>query len=172
MMASLRSTFGSSQTQNTENSGFSIFSSSDNDDSCNIGKYFSLSYKQRFMGWGLFLVLGITSAIIGSIAVFSGRIVSFGVLYTISNVCLILASLFLFGPMRQLKGMFSTCHRACATSTYLVMIALTLYVAIKLHSGWACLFLVILQFMAYIWYTITSIPGGQTLCETAVGNIV
>lgn len=168
-MSAMKRRFGF-EDQNTENDSF--FNSSDNEDTNNIGKYFSLSHKNRFIGWGIFTVLGLALAILSTIVVFSAHYVAFGVLYTFGNVCLIIASLFLFGPLHQLKSMFSTCHKSVATCTYLCTIIITLIIALKAHSGIGCLIFVIFQFAAYIWYTIVSFPGGQTMCETTVKNTI
>lgn len=142
------------------------------DDNCNIGKYFKMSYRSRITGCIILTAIGFLFAAIGSFSVFVGRFVSFGICYTMGNVCLIIASLFLFGPMRQCKSMISSWHRALATGVYFAMICLTLYVALVKHNGWGCLVCIILQCVAYVWYIITAVPGGQTVCETVVRSTV
>lgn len=53
--------------------------------------------------------------------------------------------------------------RAVATSLYLVTLALTLFVALSPYAsvpgrGILLLILVVVQFLAYVWYTLSYVP--------------
>lgn len=148
------------------------FQKSDEEDGLNFGKMFSLTYKQRIYLFGAFTLIGLLFSLFGTIMVFTANIKRFAIAYTFGSICMILATLFLFGPMKQIKGMFSSTHRALAVGVYFSMIIITLVVAFKLENGGLCILCLILQVITYLWYTITSIPGGQTICECFVKNSV
>src|SRR5947207_2614866 len=130
---------------------FDPFSITDAEDRCNFGGYFSLSYKQRLYWFAAFFVIGLFLSMIGSIEIFTGNLVAFAITYSFGNISMILATLFLFGPMRQLRAMCSSCHRALSVTIFLLMIVMTLYAAVKLHNGMACILFLILQSIAYLW---------------------
>lgn len=148
------------------------FGSSDTEDGLNFGKYFELTYKQRILGFGILAITGILFSMIGTFLLFSLNLVGFAIMYTFGNISMVFATLFLFGPIKQIKSMFSSTHRAIAVITYFLLIIVTLVVAFTIKSAGICIFLVVLESVAYIWYTITSIPGGQTICESCCKNIV
>lgn len=148
------------------------FSESDSDDRCNIGKYFELSYKSRLYGFCAFAAIGTLLSFIGAIKLFSGNVTVFAIMYSFGSISTIFATLFLFGPMNQIKKMYSSLHRAIAVIVYFSMLVVTLIIAFTLAIPALCIFLVILQYVAYIWYTIVSIPGGQYLCELYCGSII
>lgn len=141
------------------------FHSNDAEDGFNIGKYFSLSYEQRLYGFGIFCAIGLLLSLIGTILIFTMNITGFAVTYTFGSISMIFATLFLFGPVKQIKDMFSNLHKGIAVLVYLVLMVLTLVAALAWHNGPLCIVFLILQFIAYLWYTITSIPGGQTMCK-------
>lgn len=81
--------------------------------------------------------------------------------YSLGSLLSIASSFFFTGPWKQLKSMFSPV-RICATIVYLVAVALTIFVALY-HGyiwgrGFLLILLVIVQFFAYLWYTLSYIP--------------
>ncbi|VBB17570.1 Vesicle transport protein SFT2B [Yasminevirus sp. GU-2018] len=170
--------FWSSESQSNSNSNDNVnlldslnpFRSTD-DESWNIGKQFSLSYTQRMYGFGGFFALGVLFSLIGTLMIFSMQLTAFAIFYTLGGISSIIASLFLFGPMSQLRGMVSSVQRGLSVFVYVLMIVLTLVVAFTLHNGLLCILFVVLQFVAYVWYMITSIPGGQTACKSCFNSV-
>lgn len=136
----------------------------DSDDGYNIGKYFNLTYEQRFWGFCISAGLGMICSFIGTLLLISLNFTTFGVMYSLGNICMIVATLFMFGPMKQIKSMFESVHMAIATSVFILMIIMTLIAAFYLKSVILCILFVILQFVAYIWYVVNSIPGGRRMC--------
>ena len=148
------------------------FSQQDDDDGFNLGKYFKLSYETRIYGFIGCACIGILLSFIGTMMLFSVNITGFAIFYSFGNIAMIFATLFLFGPVKQVKGMFSSLHRAAAVITYFVAIILTLVVALAWENVGLCIVLLIIQVCAYLWYTITSIPGGQTFCKSCCQSVV
>lgn len=162
--------FGESDTGLLDN--LNPFHSNDAEDGFNFGKYFSLSYEQRLYGFGIFCALGIILSLTGTIMIFTMNITGFAVTYTLGSVSMILATLFLFGPVKQIKEMFSSLHKGISVLVYFLLIILTLVAALAWNNGPLCIVFLILQFVAYLWYTITSIPGGQTMCKYCCKSVL
>lgn len=141
---------------------------SDQDDSFNFGKCLKLSFKHR-----LYCFIG-TAVVSLAFFVLSGLLLTglnfkvFGVTYSIANICLILSTLFLFGPIKQIKTIFSSLHQGISMLILILAIILTFVSAFALHSAILCIILIIIQIAAFIWYMIVSIPGGRTLCCTCI----
>jgi len=87
----------------------------------------------------------------------SGHPERFAIPYTIGAVCSLLSSLFLMGPVSQLKSMFAR-TRVIATVVYLLSIVLTLVMALQVKSTIGVLFSILLQLCALFWYSISYIP--------------
>jgi hypothetical protein len=150
---------------NSNDGKYDLFQISDAEDRCNFGSYYSLTYKQRIYGFGIFFVLGLLFSVLGSIMIFIVNLTGFATTYSMGNICMIVATFFLFGPMRQFKNMFSSWQRFASVAIFVLMIVLTLVAALELNNGMLCIIFLVLQVIAYLWYTITSIPGGQTVCK-------
>ena len=82
--------------------------------------------------------------------------------FSLGSVLSICSSFFLTGPWKQVKKMFAP-SRAVATSVYLITLALTLFVALSPYAsvpgrGIILLCLVAVQFLSYVWYTLSYVP--------------
>lgn len=82
--------------------------------------------------------------------------------FSLGSLLSICSSFFLTGPWKQIKKMFSPV-RAVATGVYLTTLALTLFVALSPYAtvpgrGVLLLCLVIVQFLSYVWYTLSYVP--------------
>jgi len=124
----------------------------------------TLSYKNRFYGFGICLGVSLIFFFFSILSVYLLQFIAFGALYTIGNVCLLGSSLFLIGPMRQLKMMFNPV-RLIATLIYLGALAFTLFVAITTKSALLVLICVIIQVCAIVWYVASYLPFAQTLLK-------
>jgi hypothetical protein len=161
-----------SDTKSSILDGINPFADNDTGDEFNFGKYFKLSYEQRLYGFGIFAIIGILLSFIGTLTLFSMQLVTFAILYTLGKISMVLATLFLFGPMNQLKSMCSSVHRGISVAVYFTMLILVLVVAFTLKNPVLCIVLVIFETIAYLWYTITSIPGGQFCCKSCFTSVV
>nr|CAB3266015.1 vesicle transport protein SFT2B [Phallusia mammillata] len=117
----------------------------------------SLSWETRIKGFILCCTIGIILSIIGTILIFFGNLVGFAVLYSIGTLTALSSTLFLRGPMSQIKSMFKE-TRIIATIVMIVMIILTLCSGLWWKIGGLCLLFCILQFLAFTWYSISYIP--------------
>lgn len=82
--------------------------------------------------------------------------------YSLGSILSVCSSFFLSGPWKQVKKMFAPV-RVVATVMYLVTLGLTLFVALSPAArvpgrGALLLVLVVLQFVSYVWYSLSYIP--------------
>lgn len=75
--------------------------------------------------------------------------------------------MFLFGPWRQMKNMFAG-KRIIATLVYLITLIATLVVAIVVKSVPLVIVMIIIQFIALVWYTLSYIPYARNLVCNAI----
>ncbi|XP_012513162.1 PREDICTED: vesicle transport protein SFT2B [Propithecus coquereli] len=81
----------------------------------------------------------------------------FAVFYTLGNIASIGSTIFLMGPVKQLKRMFEP-TRLIATIMVLLCFALTLCSAFWWHNKGLALIFCILQSLALTWYSLSFIP--------------
>jgi len=110
-------------------------------------------------------------SIFGCIFIISGNITAFAVLYTLGNICMLGSTIFLVGPMRQLKNMFAS-TRIIATIMYILAIALTLVAAFVIKSTILVIFALIIQFVALTWYSLSYIPGARFIAKKCLGGCI
>ncbi|KAM9829424.1 vesicle transport protein SFT2B-like isoform X1 [Syngnathus typhle] len=87
----------------------------------------TLSWGTRMKGFFFCFIFGVLCSILGTCMLWLpwfGLIV-FAVLYTVGNICALSSTMFLIGPIQQLKNMFAK-ERALATVIMLVCLVLTL----------------------------------------------
>uniref|UniRef100_A0A8C5MMM6 Vesicle transport protein n=1 Tax=Leptobrachium leishanense TaxID=445787 RepID=A0A8C5MMM6_9ANUR len=119
----------------------------------------SLSWGTRIKAFLACFCIGVLCSILGTCLLWVPKsgLSLFAVFYTVGNIASLFSTLFLMGPMKQLKRMFET-TRLIATIAVLVCLALTLCSALWWKiKGLAVLFC-ILQFFAMAWYSISYIP--------------
>jgi len=79
---------------------------------------------------------------------------------------------FLMGPYRQCQNMFAQ-GRIVATCVFLISIVVTLIVALTTHNIVAVIIMLIIQFFAGLWYTLSYIPGARMMvtscCKVQAG---
>ncbi|KAF6033040.1 hypothetical protein EB796_008621 [Bugula neritina] len=117
----------------------------------------TLSWSTRIKGFIICFVAGIILSILGSIFVFLANYIAFAVLYSVGTLTSLASTMFLMGPVNQLKKMFDP-TRLIATIILLVCIVLTIIAAKPLEIPGLCIFFCILQFIALAWYSISYIP--------------
>ncbi|PRP79395.1 hypothetical protein PROFUN_12993 [Planoprotostelium fungivorum] len=135
----------------------------------------SLSWKQRLYGFGICLVIGLLFCLLAFGLVVMGlaliRPAGFAIAYTIGNICALGSTVFLVGPMRQLKMMMKP-TRIIATFIYLASLAFTLVAAFKLKIAILVLISIIVQFCALIWYCLSYIPYARMCLKHAFSGVV
>lgn len=125
-----------------------------------------MSYETRIQGFVLCFIMGWILSFCSVIAISMVNIPGFVLLYSFGNIISIFATLFLMGPMRQLKSMFAPV-RVVATIVFIGMLIATIIVAIKTRNFVLVLICVILQFFAGLWYSLSYIPYGTF--DTLIG---
>jgi hypothetical protein len=132
----------------------------------------TLTMFQRAVGFGIMLAISVVLGVVSWIAVFNQDWTLFGIMFTLSSLCAIGSSLFLAGPMAQIKKMFDE-SRWIATVIYLLSMVLTLVVALVVKSGPLVICCCIVQYLAALWYGLSYIPGARAAvkacCRGATG---
>jgi len=124
-------------------------------------KFLGLTRMQRLYGFGGCLAIGFILSILGSSLLFLGQIGSFAALYAMGTLISLVGTGFLIGFATQLKLMFKPI-RVVATILFLASIGLVFVGAFVLRSEILCLVFVIVEFLAYTWYTLSYIPYART----------
>uniref|UniRef100_A0A8C7CEJ6 Vesicle transport protein n=1 Tax=Neovison vison TaxID=452646 RepID=A0A8C7CEJ6_NEOVI len=112
----------------------------------------SLSWGTRIKGFIACFAAGIVCSLLGTLLLWVPRkgLYLFAVFYTFGNIASIGSTVFLMGPMKQLKRMFEP-TRLVATIMVLLCFALTLCSAFWWHSKGLALIFCILQSLALTW---------------------
>ncbi|KFO29121.1 Vesicle transport protein SFT2B [Fukomys damarensis] len=119
----------------------------------------SLSWGTRIKGFIACFAIGILCSLLGTFLLWvPGKGMSlFAVFYTMGNIASIGSTIFLMGPMKQLKRMFEP-TRLIATILVLLCFALTLCSAFWWKKKVLALIFCILQSLALTWYSLSFIP--------------
>jgi len=120
-----------------------------------------LTKTQRLYGFGGCLVAGFVLSLLGSILLFVGQLGSFAVLYAIGTVISLAGTGFLIGFLKQTRLMFKPV-RILATIVFLASIVLVFVGAFAIGSDILCIIFVIIEYLAYIWYTLSYIPYARS----------
>jgi len=131
-------------------------------------KSLGLSRTTRLYGFGTCLLFGFVLSLLGSIVLFFGQTILFAVLYVLGTIISLVGTGFLIGFFRQVKLMFKPV-RVIATVVLFASIGLVLVGAFVLHNGVLCLIFVIIEFLAYTWYTLSYIPYARTAVLKVIG---
>ncbi|PCH38275.1 SFT2-domain-containing protein [Wolfiporia cocos MD-104 SS10] len=123
--------------------------------------FLGLTRTQRLYGFIGCLAIGFVLSLLGSIMLFFGALGSFAVLYALGTVVSLLGTGFLIGFGKQMKMMFKPV-RVVATVVFLLSIALVFVGAFVIRSDILCIIFVIIEFLAYTWYTLSYIPYARS----------
>ncbi|KAK0448304.1 Got1/Sft2-like family-domain-containing protein [Desarmillaria tabescens] len=131
-------------------------------------KFLGLSRTTRLYGFIGCLVVGFVLSLLGSILLFIGQLGIFAVLYVMGTIVSLVGTGFLIGFFKQLKLMFKPV-RVIATFVFLGSIVLVFIAAFVLDNDILCLIFVIIEYLAYTWYTLSYIPYARAAVTKAVG---
>jgi len=124
-------------------------------------KFLGLTRTQRLYGFIGCLAIGFVLSILGSALLFLGQLGSFAVLYAFGTLISLAGTGFLIGFYSQLKLMFKPV-RVVATIVLLATIALVFVGAFVLDNDILCIIFVIIEYLAYTWYSLSYIPYART----------
>jgi len=131
-------------------------------------KSFGLSKTARLYGFIACVAIGFILSLLGSIVLILGQLVLFAVLYVLGTIVTLFGTGFLIGFLKQLKLMFKPV-RIVASIIFIASIVLVLVGAFALGNGILCLVFVFVEFLAYIWYTLSYIPYARAAVTKAIG---
>ncbi|XP_056157463.1 SFT2 domain containing 2b [Lampris incognitus] len=119
----------------------------------------TLAWGTRVKAFIACFVLGLILSVLGSCLLWVPGVglALFAVLYTLGNICSLASTMFLMGPVKQLKRMFAK-ERALATAIMLICLVLTLCAAFWWKNNVLALLFCVLQFLAFAWYGLSYIP--------------
>ncbi len=136
----------------------------------------SLTYKQRLMGCAFFMLAGFFISM-GSFfrlkQLLAGQPESFAIMYTIGNIVSLCSTCCLYGPYAQAKSMFAE-TRMAVTILYFLLMATTLFLAF--YKGDVpgriplLITVIICQFLALCWYTISFIPFARDIVKNCISK--
>ncbi|XP_009465033.1 PREDICTED: vesicle transport protein SFT2B [Nipponia nippon] len=129
----------------------------------------SLGWGTRVKGFVACFAIGCLCSLLGSCLLWVPKkgLMLFAVFYTLGNIASIGSTLFLMGPMKQLKRMFEP-TRLIATVVMLLCLILTLCSAFWWRKEGLALLFCILQFFALAWYSISFIPFARDAVKKCV----
>ncbi|XP_053170527.1 SFT2 domain containing 2b [Scomber japonicus] len=119
----------------------------------------TLAWGTRMKGFVICFVLGVVCSILGTCLLWLPGVglAVFAVFYSVGNVCALGSTMFLVGPVRQVKTMCAK-ERAIATVIMMVCLVLTLCAAFWWKNNGLALLFCVLQFLAFTWYGLSYIP--------------
>ncbi|GBG31060.1 Vesicle transport protein SFT2A [Hondaea fermentalgiana] len=128
-----------------------------------------LSYQTRLYGVLICFLVGMAFSFLSTLLLISANYTGFAIVYTAGNLLAIFSSVFMMGPRRQCSLMWRE-SRAIASGVYLLAMIATLLVAfLAKHPAVPCVVLIIIQFLAAAWYTISFIPFARQAIKSALG---
>jgi len=131
-------------------------------------KFLGLTRTQRLYGFVSCLIIGFILSILGSALLFLGQLGSFAVLYGMGTLISLAGTGFLIGFGSQIKLMFKPV-RILATVVFLASIALVFVGAFVIKNDILCIIFVIIEYLAYTWYTLSYIPYARTAILKVIG---
>ena len=125
-----------------------------------------MSYKTRIIGWIACSVVGMVMSIILSIAfVATGfDVVTYAILFSLSQVISIAGTCFLSTPQGHCKAMKKK-HRIIPSIVYFLSIIATIVIAVATQITALVFLFLVIQVVAYYWYTISFIPFGTKIAK-------
>jgi len=124
-------------------------------------KMLGLTRQQRLYGFIGCYIAGLVLSILGTVFLFTGSLTTFATLYAIGTVISLVGTGFLLGFFKQVKLMFKPV-RVVATIVFLASIVLIFVGAFVLNSGILCIIFVVIEYLAFLWYTLSYIPYARS----------
>jgi Got1/Sft2-like family len=127
----------------------------------------SLTLKQKLIGFGICIVIGIVLEIIAWLSfhkLVEGDPKIFAVCFSLGILVTLLGSAFLVGFAKQVKTMFKK-KRVITTCVVVVSFIMTLVSALIIQSSPLTLLFMIIELLSYTWYVLSYLPFAQTLTK-------
>ena len=147
------------------------FQDSDQEDGFNLGKYFALGYERRM---NVIAILAIFGTLLFATSFFlvtalnkdiSTKCTVFAIVNTLSIIVWLLGTLFVAGPVKQIKNMCTNFTLCGSALTYLVStVIMWTSVFTKVTDIYVYLIFCLLQMGVYWRYLYVSVPPVQSTC--------
>ncbi|CAD6891991.1 unnamed protein product [Tilletia controversa] len=134
------------------------------------GLGFEMTRQQRLMGFVGCLIGGFVVSLLGTLLLITGSLASFAILYSIGIIISLVGTGFLIGFAKQLKSMFAPV-RVVATLIFLGAFAMVWVSAFALDSTILAVVFVVVLYLAYIWYSLSYIPGARAFFKSIFNKI-
>ncbi|KAF5324724.1 hypothetical protein D9611_004499 [Ephemerocybe angulata] len=131
-------------------------------------KFLGLSKKARLYGFFGCLAVGFVLSLLGAIVLFFAQLWLFALLFALGTIVSLVGTGFLLGFLKQIKLMFKPV-RVVASIVFLLSIAMIFVSAFVIKSDIITLIFVFVEYLAYIWYTLSYIPYARAAVSKAVG---
>jgi len=131
-------------------------------------QFLNLTRTQRLYGFVGCLILGFVLSILGSGLLFIGQLSTFAVLYVLGTVVSLVGTGFVIGFFKQFKLMFKPV-RLLATAVFLGSVVLVFIGAFVIGSDILCIIFVVIEYLAYTWYTLSYIPYARSAVLRLIG---
>ncbi|GFZ48766.1 hypothetical protein JCM24511_06515 [Saitozyma sp. JCM 24511] len=129
--------------------------------------FLGLTRTQRLGGFAACYVGGLAISLLGAILLFLGATGAFATLFAVGAILSLIGTGFLVGFKKQLQTMFKPV-RVVATVLLFASIIMTFVSAFVLPAI-LCIIFVIVQYLAFLWYSLSYIPYARTLVKGWVG---
>ncbi len=129
-----------------------------------------LDLKTRIIGFIISFVVGIFMMISSISQLFTLAIGGqkwFAIWYTCGNAVCLSSTFFLMGPKKQCENMMKS-QRRLTSIVLLMSMFLCLILAFTGISKLIIMLIIIVQFLAMLWYVLSYIPGAQSLCSSCI----
>ncbi|XP_051753414.1 SFT2 domain containing 2b [Ctenopharyngodon idella] len=140
-----------------------VLSGQDDTDDLNVlqaaNEASTLGWGTRVKGFIACFVAGVLCSVLGTCLLWVPKsgLTLFAVFYSLGNIASILSTMFLMGPLKQLKRMCDK-TRALATGIMITCLVLTFCAAFWWKNKGLALLFCVLQFLAFAWYSLSFIP--------------
>ena len=137
----------------------------------------ALTFKQRLYGFVICFCVGMAISVL---SVFSfGKLLNgdpkpFALKYTFGNVLALSSSMFLVGPLRQLRNMTQSTRWVAALVYVLAMVGTFVSCFVLKENGGALVIIlcIAVQFCAMFWYSLSYIPYGRKMFSACLRSAV
>ncbi len=134
-----------------------------------------LTFKERLVGFIICLAFGflISVSAFGALTeLMLGHPLRFAVLYSLGNLTSLCSTLFLVGIRQQIRNM-SKSHRRLSAGLYLIALVMTLLTAyFEPRMKLLIIGLIIMQWTALLWYTLSYIPFGRRMTVSLASRLL
>lgn len=138
-----------------------------------VDDYTTMSKTTRIYGFGISAGLGLVFLLIAIGFLPSILIASraFAFFYTIGNICLVISTFFVVGPMKQLSLMIEK-DRIIPSICFVSSLLLTMFSAIVLKSALLVILLIVVQVVSLGYYILSYIPFGQQIASSFISALM